>query len=201
METPSRMRNISKNSAALAKNYSGEIKTATRLANTGGAIDGYRPQIKAPPSLPDHARMFREFLESEDFVLGIDDLFSDDVLKQKIKKIIEDSRLKQHLPPGETVQLAFIPFDEFGAPLDDDAVGRGDYIRLLVLKNISANPAKPEYRVEWGFSMFPNFINRLMPKELQDITFVSSGDARNIAGSLAEAFYRLKEVLRKYFSN
>ena len=212
MESPSHMKNISRKSADLAKTYSEEIRQATKLANTPGAIDLHKPAETAPADLSEHARMFREFLENDGFVLSIDDLFSEDVLKQKIEKLMEDGHLKAHLPAGSTVQLAFIPFDEFGAPLEDDAIAAGQYLRLLVLKNIGTAD-KPQYRVEWGFSMFPNFVNRLMPKELRDLTFqiekydqehpapVSPDDGRMIIKKYSEAFNRLKNLLRKFFSN
>jgi hypothetical protein len=105
------------------------------------------------------------------------------------------------------MQMAVIPFNLHGQPLEEKEFNRGDHFRILLLD-------KPDERgleiTLGGFSGFPSYIGRLPPAELQNTAFVinkyeddnlfnvTAKDREILIKQITDAFNLFKATLKKY---
>lgn len=118
------------------------------------------------PTTEEHKEMCREFL-------GMDNPLTDQLLKDRLDFIAQDSHLKEHFHAGNRIQLAVIPFSTNGNELDPDEIDRGDYLRNLVILEV-----KDEFgnilssKTISGFSFNRNEVHKLMPGKLAECSFI-----------------------------
>ncbi len=202
------MKNISEKSLQIAAAYANEVAAAQQMDSQKDAKAVW-PELPLPPSLQDHCRMITEFLQDEgNPPLTIDTLLPEKLLQSYTERIIEDSHLKAHFPEGFDLLLTIIPFSSNGYPMDKEEIADGAYLKFLLLEPL---PEPERSIVIRGFSLFPNRIDRLIPRELREITFqipkydtegiyeITFEDRNRITAKFTESFTRLKETLRPYF--
>lgn len=127
------------------------------------------------------------------------EFLSENLLKQRLAYILQDSSLKSHFRAGEKVCIVPIPCSENGFPLEPAELANGMYLRNLILDESDL--------VSRGFSKSNCNIFKLMPLEVRqqlvftvpayentDETDISPTDRANIV-ELYEAKYRAAQQL------
>ncbi|MCC6643250.1 hypothetical protein IT411_00715 [Candidatus Peregrinibacteria bacterium] len=111
----------------------------------------------ASAKLVDYQEMISEYLPSAPL--------SSKVLQLNLDYLREEAKLKKHLPAGQRVCLALIPFTQNGLDLSDQEIADGAFLRNLILAEND--------QVEYGFGQPLNALYKFLPVEVRtQLTFV-----------------------------
>ena len=155
-------------------------------------IPGYKEPPIEPVKLDVWLQTCREYLDKENMI-------SEQTAKYIIDRIVNNAKLKLHLPPGKKCCITVMPFSNYGFQLEQKDIDEENYVKIFLIdENDLLEPGMYEKKSK----VFKN-----LPVEIQkELTFVAGnyenegtyditdGDRQRIKAELERVFKRAMEI-------